>query len=221
MAAAALVKVQLFAEALCPDCINYTTTQLSALMEAVPEIVELQVFPYGNAKETGPDDDGLYDFACQHGENECLGNLFEACAIAHYPGKINDLPEWLPFYECMESSAYQYMNGEFDTTVVSDCATVADGFALDYDVISECAMGEDGNALMHDIAAATPDHTYVPWVVVDGVTVPDSGNGYPDGDLTEIVCAAYTGEGEWAALYELFDSCRHWYISISVLMCCL
>jgi len=43
-------------------------------------------------------------------------------------------------------------------------------------------------------ALSTPNHTYVPWVVVNGETVPDDGSGYPSGDLTDIVCKAYEGD---------------------------
>jgi len=40
-----LVTVQLYAEALCPDCIAYSSTQLAPLMAAIPQLVTLSVFP--------------------------------------------------------------------------------------------------------------------------------------------------------------------------------
>ena len=198
---APLVTVQLYAESLCPDCINYSTSQLSDLMSSIPEIVDLQVFPYGNAEETGPDDDGSYEFTCQHGDNECYANLLEACAISHYPDVVMDLPTWYPFYECMESSPYnQNRSGDYNTTVAIGCAQELDWVWLDWNLLEGCAGGEEGNELMHKVAQATPEHDYVPWVVVDGVTVPDSGEGYPAGNLVEIVCEAYTGDKPDACL---------------------
>ena len=47
-----LVTVQLFAESLCPDCINYAQTSLAPAMSALSPIISLEVYPYGNAEET-------------------------------------------------------------------------------------------------------------------------------------------------------------------------
>ncbi|GMI05947.1 hypothetical protein TrRE_jg9076 [Triparma retinervis] len=194
------VSVQLSMEALCPDCINYSSTQISALMSAVPSIVSLSILPFGNASPN-PQTGG---WDCQHGVNECIGNMYLACAQSHFPDMDADnIPQWFPFYECMEASTYNKGRyGPYNTTAAIACAE-----GLFWDVISDCAgpypelgSSDDGNPLMQSIADSTPEHTYVPWVVVNGDTVPDDGNGYPSGDLTEIVCKAYEGE-------ELPDAC--------------
>ena len=181
-----LVKVNLYAEAQCPDCINYSQTQLSTLMSLVPSIVSLQVFPFGNAKET-LNEDGTYSFTCQHGENECTSNMYEACAIHLNPDQL----DWYPFFDCVESSPYLLnRTGTYNTTAVTNCAS--DAF-LNWTEIESCAVSPAGNSLMHSIAEATPSHTYVPWVTVNDLTVPDGGDGYPAGDLLTMVCAEYTG----------------------------
>jgi interferon gamma-inducible protein 30 len=195
------VSVQLSMEALCPDCINYSATQISALMSAVPSIVSLSVLPYGNASPNSST--GGWD--CQHGVNECIGNMYLACAQSHFPtvDAATSIPQWYPFYECMESSNDNKNRvGPYNTTAAITCAE-----GLDWNIISDCAgpdpsLGSenDGSPLMQSIAEATPEHTYVPWVVVDGATVADDGDGYPAGDLTEIVCKAYEGD-------ELPDAC--------------
>jgi len=114
---------------------------------------------------------------------------------------VMDLPTWYPFYECMESSPYnQNRSGDYNTTVAIGCAQELDWVWLDWNLLEGCAGGEEGNELMHKVAQATPEHDYVPWVVVDGVTVPDSGEGYPAGNLVEIVCEAYTGDKPDACL---------------------
>ena len=124
--------------------------------------------------------------------------MYLACAQSHFPDMDADnIPQWFPFYECMEASTYNKGRyGPYNTTAAIACAE-----GLFWDVISDCAgpypelgSSDDGNPLMQSIADATPEHTYVPWVVVNGDTVPDDGNGYPSGDLTEIVCKAYEGE---------------------------
>ena len=97
------VTVQLFAESLCPDCINYAQTQLAPLMADHARLVDLTVYPYGNAEET-ENSDGTYSFSCQHGNNECTANMYEACAILHFPSivKASGAPAWFPFFDCME-----------------------------------------------------------------------------------------------------------------------
>ena len=39
------------------------------------------MFPYGNAASTDEDGDGVWEFDCQHGNEECRGNIWEACLI--------------------------------------------------------------------------------------------------------------------------------------------
>jgi len=64
----------------------------------------LSSFPYGNAKET-QNADGTWTFTCQHGVNECIGNMYEACAIEHNNSTgTNNVPTWWPFFYCMEKS---------------------------------------------------------------------------------------------------------------------
>mmetsp|Transcript_3816 Transcript_3816/g.7701 ORF Transcript_3816/g.7701 Transcript_3816/m.7701 type:complete len:201 (+) Transcript_3816:173-775(+) len=190
-----LVTVQLSMEALCPDCINYSSTQISALMDSIPSIVSLSILPFGNAE---PSDSGI-GWDCQHGVNECIGNMYLACAQEHFPDvdPSTFIPDWYPFYACMEESPYNKGRyGSYNTSAAIECAE-----GLDWSVISDCAgpspelgSDDDGNPLMKGIELNTPNHTYVPWVVVNGETVPDDGSGYPTGDLTEIVCGYYTGD---------------------------
>ena len=97
-----------------------------------------------------------------------------------------------------QSSQYNLnRSGPYNTSVAIGCASEA---GLDWDVIKACATGSEGNDLMHSIAEATPDHTYVPWVVINGETVPaDDTGGYPSGNLTELVLEA-AGYKETATL---------------------
>jgi hypothetical protein len=197
------VKVQLSAEALCPDCINYSVTQIRDLMTKIPEIVELEVLPFGNgvvSPNNGTDTDLKWQFDCQHGINECTSNMLIACVIEHYPLlSSNNTPEWYPFYDCMEddSTLNKNRDGPYNLKAAESCATQAN---IDWMPIQSCAgedpskgSSKDGNLLMHSIALATPNHTYVPWVVINDKTVPDDGSGYPAGDLTTMVCEAYGG----------------------------
>jgi interferon gamma-inducible protein 30 len=192
--AAPPVLVDLYSESLCPDCIEYSQTQLSVLMSTIPEIVTLNVYPYGNAKEVA-NADGTYTFTCQHGANECVANMWEACAIANYGNVTDSVPDWFPFFQCMEDTK---RNNPYSERIASACAS---SNGLDWSVVTSCAgsdpasgVGAPGNLLMHGIAQKTsalaPPHTFVPWVVVDGTPLTDSET-YDS--LVDIVCGKYTG----------------------------
>jgi len=154
----------------------------------------LRSFPYGNAKET-QNADGTWSFTCQHGVNECIGNMFEACAIEHNNSTgTNHVPTWWPFFYCMEKS-----QNAANVTIASNCAK---NNGLDWTTIDTCAgddpakgTKEDGNPLMHNIAVATgalvPPHTFTPWVVVDGKPLTSAQLDLP---LTPIVCTAYSNK---------------------------
>ena len=43
-------------------------------------VVDLHLYPYGNAKQT-QNPDGTWKFKCQHGPTECDGNIYEACIM--------------------------------------------------------------------------------------------------------------------------------------------
>ncbi|XP_066150535.1 GILT-like protein 1 [Euwallacea fornicatus] len=71
------VKVSLYYETLCPDCMNFIKNQLHLNYKLFGrDLVQLELIPYGNAKENGPK-----NFTCQHGPNECYGNEVEGCVI--------------------------------------------------------------------------------------------------------------------------------------------
>lgn len=63
---------------------QFTTGALARLMKTpdLAEIVDLKVYPYGNARTAR---DG--SISCQHGSNECRGNLIEVilcCVMPSY-----------------------------------------------------------------------------------------------------------------------------------------
>ena len=43
-------------------------------------MVNISIYPYGNANER-QEANGTWNFNCQHGEDECKGNLVETCFI--------------------------------------------------------------------------------------------------------------------------------------------
>ena len=180
-AKASLVNFTLYLESLCPDCKNFINQQLWPAFKAVGSIMNLALVPYGNAQEQRQGD--RWQFDCQHGEEECFGNLIETCAIYYYPNAT----DYFPFIYCIESST------SLPRTIASECASK---FGLDYSQIQSCVEGPLGNKLEHEMALKTgalqPPHQYVPWVTLNGVHT-DKIQSEAQNNLIELICDTYQG----------------------------
>ncbi|XP_068613745.1 gamma-interferon-inducible lysosomal thiol reductase-like [Brachionichthys hirsutus] len=150
------VHVGVYYESLCPDCINFLSGMLFPTWIMLHDIVSVTLVPYGNAQEKPYGQ--RYNFACQHGEQECLGNMIQTCLL-----NMTDMA--FPIIFCMESSS----------NVTKAAKSCVDLFAphLGWDPIIKCVNGDLGNQLMHQNALKTnalvPPHQFVPWVTVNGV----------------------------------------------------
>jgi hypothetical protein len=67
----------------------------------------LNFYPYGNARETSSVVNGqvVYNFTCQHGVNECIGNNYEACGLSKLTG-LNQAK----FMSCFEGNHKNTLN---------------------------------------------------------------------------------------------------------------
>jgi len=139
----------------------------------VPAILDLRLWPYGNAREN-PDK----TFTCQHGAPECKGNMVEACGQYVYP----NVTQWFPWIQCLEKG-----NPPNDG---QKCAT---SLKYDWTQINACVNDKTVSYnVMHVIAEQTkklsPAKQYVPWVVLNGKPLYQSFN-----NILAKICAAYTG----------------------------
>lgn len=170
------VSLELYYESLCPFSANFIVNYLPKIF--TPDfisIVDLKLFPWGNAKLQGND-----TFVCQHGPYECLLNTVEACAIDIWP----DLSKHFSFIYCVEDFAIQGKRQEWES-----CFQILD---LDSKPINKCYNSEHGKKLDLKYAAETnslqPPHKYVPWVVVDGEPLYEDYENF-----LSYVCKAYKG----------------------------
>lgn len=69
------VNFTLYYETLCPDCRQFVSTQVWKAYHSILNITNFAVVPYGNARETYDSSSQQYVFTCQHGAQECLGNI--------------------------------------------------------------------------------------------------------------------------------------------------
>lgn len=180
--AAPLVNFDLYYESLCPDCQQFIVSQLYPTFTKVGAIMNLTLVPYGNANEKKQG--SLWKFECQHGEQECIGNLLETCAIHVMSGNMVKV---MPFINCMESSRHLPMKA---------AKTCAGKHGVPLDEVLNCYNSTEGNQLEHEMALRTdalrPPHQYVPWVVLNGVHT-EKINKEAMENLLKLICETYTG----------------------------
>lgn len=177
------IDVTLYFESLCPDCKRFISGQLWRAWNLVPSIMKLTLVPFGNARESKGI--GKWKFTCQHGKEECVGNVIETCAI----NITKDINVYFPFIHCMENST-----SERPEEAAEKCSQ---HFKVDYDAITKCANSDMGNQLEHQMALKTmalnPPHKYVPWVTINGVHTEEMEKKVED-DLVKLLCDMYTGD---------------------------
>ncbi|XP_033637080.1 gamma-interferon-inducible lysosomal thiol reductase-like [Asterias rubens] len=186
---APLVNITLYFESYCPGCQAFITGQLYPTWTELSSIMNVTLVPYGNAQETKNSTGWSYD--CQHGEQECQGNLLEVC-ILHYV----DFSTAFDTIYCMEKSG----------TPVPHAKECMMKNKVNYDQVSTCATGPEGNALEHQMAlktdALSPKHTYVPWVTLNGVHTEQIENEATN-NLKKLVCKTYQGPKPTACTQDL------------------
>jgi hypothetical protein len=151
----------------------------------VADIIDLEIFPWGNAYHNlstfpspyydksqcfvwvkacapgapnPPADCYTAPILCQHGDRECQGNSYEMCVVDAYPG----LPA-LRFIYCLE------IEHNLDLTAVATCAAEV---GLDYNTINTCMTGPRLAQLTLTFAQQTASlgvgKLGVPWVIING-----------------------------------------------------
>ncbi|CAF2048979.1 unnamed protein product [Rotaria magnacalcarata] len=177
------VNLTVYYETLCPDCRQFISTQVWNAYQSILSIVNISFVPYGNAHEVYRPETKLYEFYCQHGADECYGNLIHSCLIYIY----QNTTQHLPFIYCTEST-----EGDVETVAVQ----CAEKTSIDYSKVSACVQSRLGNQLQHLNAAQTdslqPQHQYVPWVTVNGVHTEDMEQ-QAEKDLIGLICKTYKG----------------------------
>merc|ERR1712243_517580 len=98
-------------------CEDFIVSQLYPTWNEIGEIMEVHLYPYGNAHYT-QNGDG-WSFNCQHGDDECKGNMVATCA----QDKLNDINLEMDFIYCMESASWPPNAGATCAAQVGDCQT--------------------------------------------------------------------------------------------------
>jgi len=183
------IEVGVYIEALCPDSKDFVVNQLfptfEKLSKSKPPIMTVNLVTFGNANmdfAKNATKNPQITFTCQHGEQECQGNILQSCAVLKYP-----IEQSLAFINCMFAS----QNWRTPWTSSAECAQK---LKLDFNMLSECANSEDGLAIEYFMAGQTnnlnPAHTFVPWVTLDGQHT-DIIQTKAQTDLLDLDCQTY------------------------------
>jgi Gamma interferon inducible lysosomal thiol reductase (GILT) len=182
------VSVKLFDESLCGDCKEFVLNVLiPTYQELGPEIIDLTLVSLGNAEYMNATGSSEKKLVCQHGVAECDANSYNLCVADIYDYHID---RYLPFVACLfETLPMGYSGTVFDTEIYASCARRS---AVDWDMIKNCHDdAKRVDALQKQAYAATPaDHTYVPWVQINGVHWDEES-----GPLRDKVCETYKSKG--------------------------
>lgn len=156
-------------------------------------MVNISIYPYGNANEKGSA--GSYTFTCQHGENECDGNMVETCYInAAKWDQTNFMPFILDFESQLSKTGGRNAYSSAQTLLNTG------NYGLKWSDISACVGtsgqkgGTTGNAEEHQMALWTnqANHQYTPWITLEGKHTTTIQNECSASTL-QCTCSKYTG----------------------------
>ena len=174
--------ITLYAESLCPYCLGFASAQLPLLQRHPNKALLFKTIDtvwYGNSKELPDSAPFNRKFICQHGANECNGNIVMICA----ENNLVVFDDLYSFTSCIAIYALNnYNNMNFDTAVQS-CTN-----GLSASLILTCAKSGVGAELHHAAAAQTGPHQYVPFFLVDGVHTEEINDEITT-DLVKFLCA--------------------------------
>lgn len=189
------LKIEMYTESLCPNCIEFLTLNFQKVFRTknISLIAEFSIFPFGNARQSYLEN--KWTFKCQHGSQECYGNLLQNCALNKTNFEIGT-----NYIICLEENIHSFKKN-FEKTG-EHCAKLQN---LNFEEFKECMNGELGNEIMHSVAEKTnslnPTHTYVPWVVVNGVHDDEIEDQILD-NMLNYICNNYNGD-------VLIEDCQH------------
>jgi hypothetical protein len=189
-AAAPVVVVQVYDEALCIDCQQFILEQLRPAYATLgPGVIDLRMVAFGNAQLDDPTNPE--SLTCQHGVAECDANSYLQCATALYHPAVY---RYFPFVVCLYERLV--MGGRrlepFPAALFAACAQET---ALDWPALRTCHDDAEWawQLQLQAWAETLPtQHTYVPWVVIDGehYDMEESRD-----DFFNVVCEYYTTKG--------------------------
>lgn len=82
------LNVAVYYESLCGDSIRFITNQLNPAYEDLKNYIEILFVPFGKSWRNGGE-----KFFCQHGPEECAGNMVQSCTLNALNAPLNGNPD--------------------------------------------------------------------------------------------------------------------------------
>lgn len=175
--ATALVAVDLYGEALCPDTKHAVLDVLAPMLASgFGPALRLRYVAAGKTRAAIAGG----GIACQHGALECRFNRFVNCAQRAAPQEA-----WFSYARCLHEHPSEL------EAAAPGCAAAA---GIAHGALAACAEGGEGAALEAAAVAETDGLatrlTFVPWILVEGVAL-----GAAFEALDRVVCVAAAAKG--------------------------
>jgi len=176
------VNIEVYYETRCPGCIMFINQTLEPLWrtKGIYDVLNVTLYTYGNAmtiplkevsegykfwhpKTTGADYTDVH--ICQHGGDECMGNMVQLCAK-----DIETNDKYMELVFCMSATTIQGYSVEKSSF---ECMQRA---KIDHDKVRDCVQGPKGNKLMTSTGEQTAmlkGRKGTPWVMINNVHAAD------------------------------------------------
>lgn len=191
------VSIEVYYETRCPGCMEFFNKTLETLWRnaGMKKTLNISMIAFGNAElvPTAQISEGYKTFhkdttgtgfdyvqVCQHGPEECFGNLVEVCAkdIAHTAAallqdseeKEKEHDKYMNLIFCMSSKTLAGFGAE---NAAYECLEET---GINKHKVRECVQGPRGNKLIAEAGQQTlalKEKKGTPWVVINGVHARD------------------------------------------------
>jgi hypothetical protein len=174
--------VTVYYECLCPDSQAFITNQLYPTCERLGKYFRVEFKPFGKATFVRNSVEG-WNFTCQHGPEECTGNMYQACLLK-LPENQVDSTQRVQIINCIMSDA------------TPDTATLKCMKRLGVEeealkAVEGCANSVEGQWALHDLGVETqilqPAPTFIPQINFNGVNKQEWQDGAVD-DFEDLLC---------------------------------
>jgi interferon gamma-inducible protein 30 len=150
--------IDIYYESLCPETITFMWESFHVFQMKADhdQLATVNIYPHGNAEEKW--NSTHWEYKCEHGENECFGNVLETCILNKmHKNKAHET------IICIQGNLRDF--GKDFVATLKYCVP-EEGIRND---LLTCAHGSEGNNLQHELVQKTPKEIeYVPWIVFNG-----------------------------------------------------